>query len=187
MSVLLKAAVGEAAEVVGESSDHEDSVVPKFNPVQFENRVLERAREVAAEGQNTLFEFRTNPREANPQDAGRISELESYPDDSPETRKALSVLKDLSPWAVQVLAEFGKDEVSSLEAEIEPGLRKNRRAPITWELVSQGLVEYTEDGSESLVRLTDWGRAVARLVVPMKRPPDWIIAELNTSPDGPGP
>src|SRR5207253_2406651 len=71
MSVLLKAAVGEAAEVVGESSDHEDSVVPKFNPVQFENRVLERAREVAAEGQNTLFEFRSNPREANPQDAGR--------------------------------------------------------------------------------------------------------------------
>src|SRR5262249_15138651 len=110
MGVLLKAAVGEAAEVAEESGTEDDARSPKFNPMQFEKRVLDRAREVA-EATHSPFEFDPQQPALRPEDESRISSLRTYLDDTSDARNALEVLKELSPWAVQVLAGFADDEI----------------------------------------------------------------------------
>ncbi len=177
MSVLLKAAVGEAAQVV-ESSDERDVRSDRFDPAEFERRVLERAGDVVTDIPKSTFVFTPDSPQPSPEAQAQLDELTTYPSESPESVEAVDALNGLSPWAVQLLAEFGKDEEDSLRHGSQPGLSKLPEAPVTQELVRNGLVELTGEPSSTgayMARLTSKGRAAAGLIVPIGRPPDWIV------------
>jgi hypothetical protein len=181
MSVLLKAAVGEAAQVVDSSDEHDVKSV-RFDPVEFEQRVLERAQDVATDIPASAFTFASDAPRLTAEAEVKLDELLRYPERTQGAMTSVEALKKLSPWAVQLLAEFGQNEVDSLQRGREPGLQKMQDAPVTQELVKNGLVELAGNpapDSSHLARLTSQGRAASALIIQLGRPPDWIIEFLG--------
>lgn len=175
LGLLLKAATGEARETLEET----DGAL-QFDPKEFEHRVLDRLRADAA--------FR--PAEAldglaadvarhdiTDEDYSAIQTLETFPSAEEDARVDLDLLERLTPWAVKTLLRFGDHERRRRRLGTTAGLRKTDDAPFTNELEEHGLVErYGPEGVRGgrLVRLTDKGRRVARMVTAEGKPPDWL-------------
>jgi hypothetical protein len=183
MGVLLRAATGAASEAVADAGPEE-----KFNPVEFERRVLQRAGEVArSEGErlpglDLESAALSRPHTPSRDDQRKIDLLTSFPTED-EGREAYDMLLQLSPMAISVLQDFANDELDSLRGGFAPGLRKLPSAVVTSELTNGGFTEQvgepSADGTRMTV-LTPLGRDVARFLT--ARPaavPEWLRRRLT--------
>jgi hypothetical protein len=118
------------------------------------------------------------------EDALILEQLESWPPDDEDAWHAADLLRRLSPPAVALLERYRLDEIDSRHSGVAVGLgRQTDGARIAMEadaeLKREGLVEPTT--SEGWTRLSEQGRAVARLLRPKGDPPPGIAERLGIS------
>jgi hypothetical protein len=178
VDTLLRAATGAASEVVAESN-----AKTKFDPAEFEERVLARARRVAQEETGVLrdAEARAVAREAaarrarerrlarqrsiSSEDREIVTRLITPPSED-EAPAANEIFRSLSPAAVKELGDLREDDITSRRSGTFVGLWRRVDDPEIAELQAKGLAEQVDepdDEGDVITRLTPAGREVARL------------------------
>ena len=112
-----------------------------------------------------------------------------FPRDEQKLNELVGILAALSPAARRDLEMLGKDEVSSLRNGRYVGLEADG-SPSELELLQAGLAEQFErrssSGTDKIVRLTDAGRQVTRLLTANGEVPAVVSAALRTGEAEPG-